>query len=175
MRNRTRIAVIALVAVLGVGAAGLAWAWFTETTTATASGGAGADLAPATVTTPLYVYDNSQNGLYPNHWADVKLTVANPSSNNVDITVTSVVPATSNPKNVSATTPNNSANRTYCEGLLTMNAGPTIAAESNDLVLAPGDSVVVVLTDAVSLDASADNRCQGMVFETNWSVVTQAS
>jgi hypothetical protein len=173
MRNRTRLAVIAIVAALGVTTIGVSWAWFTETQVADASGGAGADMLPMTVTAPVYVYENGQNGLYPNRWADLKLTVANPADNNINVTVTSVVPATTNPKNVSATIPNSSANRSYCEGLLIMSAGPTIAAEAGDLVLIPGESVVVVLDNAVALDPSADNRCQGMTFETQWNVVAQ--
>ncbi len=169
--------VVAGVAALGIATAGIGWAWFTENATAEAAGGAGGNLLPlATGTSAQYVYDTGHNGLFPNKNADVKITVTNPAENGVTVVVGDVVPAATNPKSVTALTPasvNTESNRNTCAGWLAVNANPNFAPESGDLELAPGDSVALVLSDAVALDYQATNICQGMTFTTQWDVVSE--
>ncbi len=178
MRKSIKMIAVSAAAVLGVATVGVGWAWFTESATAEATGGAGANMAALEVVgSPTYVYETGQNGLYPNHAANVKITVKNPSSNGIGVTITSVKPAATNPIVVTQLVPaavNTGTNQNTCKGWLSQPASitPTVPA-GEDLVLAPGDQVELTLANGVALSYEATNICQGMTFTTQWDIESQ--
>lgn len=159
MRNRTRIAVIALVAMLGIGAAGLAWAYFTGTTNATASGGVGGSLTSLEQVSTQYVYEPGQTALYPGHAADVRIEVKN--NNQVPVEIVTITAGA-----INTTTPG------CATALETVVSGHHIegASPANSFVIAAGATVVLKLPAGVKMKTTADNSCAGTGFATSWSI-----
>ncbi len=160
MRNRTRIAVIALVAMLGVGAAGLAWAWFNETTAATASGGSNANMVALDAGAASYTTDTADNKLWPNHFATVKIPLGN--TNPVPVELISV---TVNP---TGTTGSCAADLEQNASSLSMldDAGNAISG----FVIPANKTYTLVITNGVKLKATADTACQATSFTTGWDI-----
>ncbi|WP_433055568.1 hypothetical protein [Dactylosporangium sp. CS-033363] len=170
-----RTVLVAATLATTMGVSGYAFDTLMKTTDAKAGDGRAGDLKPLVVdpSTVRSIFD-SEDGLFPGHSADITMRVANP--NHVAMTITSITPAATSAKSVTAgTTPDDAATRAYCTDRLTLAPNPAYAIDDHPQTyrIPPTTEVTIVLRSAVTLSPETDNRCQRMKFETRWTVAGQ--
>ncbi|MEU4621776.1 hypothetical protein AB0G04_17600 [Actinoplanes sp. NPDC023801] len=142
MRTSVKRAVIvgtALAVTVGAGAAYAAW---TANGTGTVSAKAGTSQG---VTGTAVTVDGV---LYPGGKADAKISITNP--NQFPVMVTQIAP--------------NGTVTVAGAGCTAVNSAVALATKSLTQYIGAGDSVVVTLTDAVTMGDSSDNSCQDATF-----------
>ena len=164
-KRGTTIAVAGAVAAVAIGG-GVAWAAFSNSSESSAVNAGAAKLVTLTVSGTA-----EDTTLFPNQKTKVSLTVKN--TNDVPMKVTRVEPVALTDADITVAS-GNAADVTYCKGKLTLSGANNLA----DVLAAAnvqGDTIPVVVPDAIALSASADNRCQGMTFDTTWKVTTETN
>ncbi|MFI5906228.1 hypothetical protein [Dactylosporangium sp. NPDC051541] len=172
---RTLLTAASLAATMG--ASGYAFDGLLNSTEARVPDGRAGDLKPLVVREDsVHSTFDSEDGLFPGHSADISMRVANP--NHVAMTITSITPATTAAKSVTAgTTPDDSATRSYCTDRLTLDPNPVFNIDDHPSAyrIPPLTEVTIALRSAVTLSPDTDNRCQRMQFETRWTVAGQSA
>ncbi|GIF64971.1 hypothetical protein Ais01nite_30060 [Asanoa ishikariensis] len=163
MQKRSKRILAAALAVAGViAASGIAYAAFYYAPQATAQGAA-AKFGEITVTAEW----STTAPLLPGNAADVKLTIASPTNNNVQARISSItavnIPYTDIEGPLAADKPDCA---TWLIERVLGNPG---------IVLPPNSVVVVTIDDAITLHGDATVKCQGMTFPTKWNVQLDAT
>jgi hypothetical protein len=162
MRVISKIKPVIVLAAVGtlLGVTGFAVATFVQSSTADPVTGSTESFTSVTVT-------GAQTGvLLPGEAAYVTLTLTNPNSN-VKAKLVSVTAG-----EVIIDTIGNSVDTAYCQGQIQLS---TAGADSLFPTLAVSEAnYPFKLTDAVTLLADTDIRCQAMTFHTNWTAQFQA-
>ena len=177
--NRSDLKVLATTTTLAavLGGAGFVFTGLFPAIDASATDGRGGGLRPLTVDTATVrsTFD-SPDGLFPGHSADITMRVTNP--NRVAVTITSITPATQSAKQVTAgTTPDDEPTRAYCTDRLLLTSDPAFTLDDDPGArrLTAGAEATLLLRSAVTLNPDTDNRCQGMQFQTRWTVDGQSA
>jgi hypothetical protein len=172
---RTLLVAASLAGTMGV--SGYAFDNLFKTTDARVPDGRAGDLQPLLITQDsVHSIFDSEDGLFPGHSADISMRVTN--RNHVAMTITSITPAATTAKLVTAgTTPDDGATRAYCTDRLTLARNPVFAIDDHPSAyrIPPATEVTIVLRSAVTLNPDTDNRCQRMQFETRWTVAGQSA
>jgi hypothetical protein len=167
LSERSAMIVSGVAATVVIAGGTIAYGAFKGTGTASAGQQGTESFAPLTVTgtwigvtTPDNVLVSAR--MLPGESADVRITLTNPSANTVQGKVTTITPVKLNPSDI------NAANRARCVGALRFSSYRTTATDA--IVVARDSTVPVILKDAVTLDAAADDACAGMSFPTDFVV-----
>ena len=175
IRAEVRVLITATVVAASLGVAGFAFAGSFHKTEVHTTDGKGGELKPLVVKAgSVRSLFDSDDGLYPGHSADITMVVSNP--NQISMNITSISPAGNDAKTVkSGTTPDDTATRAYCTDRLTLAATPefTVDARAATRRISAAAEVTIVLHAAVSLNPDTENSCQGMQFDTKWTVASQ--
>jgi hypothetical protein len=159
MKNpiKTKRAAVAVLAAVGtIAAATTAWAVFSETTTANAEAQAGDLVALGLVGYPSTDYQGDENFLWPEHPADVLVTVKN--NNEIPVSVFDITDVS-----VTAT----GATRSGCAAHVTVNS---INLEGWPVTVAPTEEKPLRLVDLITLEDTAPNVCQSATFKTTLTI-----
>src|SRR4051794_41355247 len=126
-----RTLLVAATLATSLGASGYAFDGLLRTTDARAGDGRAGDLKPLIVRPDSVrsIFD-SEDGLFPGHSADITMRVANP--NHVSMTITSITPAATQSKSVTAgTTPDDQPTHAYCTDRLSLTPNPVFAIDNH--------------------------------------------
>lgn len=155
-----RKATVAVVLGLILGVSGFAAAAFTTNVSPWAPG------EVATAVHPEVIYGEVQAPLYPGYAEGVVIRVKN--TNPVPVSVTSVSHV--GYRNISDTAASHEGNATRLEDFLVNNLDDSSVVGT---VINPGQTVNLVLPDAVGLESVADDARQGHTFESGYFVAFQ--
>jgi hypothetical protein len=165
--NKKRVAVLGSgLAVAGLVIGGVAYAAFSQSASANTSGTAGSEkFAPLSASgtylgrlDPDGTYHADAKFLLPGESGDVSLKLTNPSSNTVQGKVVSIIPGALNDD---------------CSGKIKV--AKYTPNSTNAVVVKNGTFITVTLKDAVKLDASATEDCQGKTFTPTYTVKFEAT
>ncbi len=160
MRKSIKMIAVTGAAVLGISTVGIGWAYFTESTNANASGGGNASMSALVEGTASYVYDTTDNKLWPGHAADVRIPLTNNNAVAVEVVT------------VTAGTPTSGC------GDLTQSATTWAVVDGNGNAVASkqvpsGQTYTLVVTDGVALASAATNACENQGFSTAWTITAE--
>ncbi len=185
MQKRSKRILAATLAAVGtVAAAGVAWAAFRstgESQAVTVSGEtfsgvevSGAWLGRYNATTNTHA--GSTSALIPGEHGDVKLTLTNPAANTINGKVVGIKAKPVGENDIGgAVSPGNKAT---CAGKLNFAYFTPFAGDAVVPVIADtgaGGAREIILRDAVQLDPSATEICQGMTFPVAYEVTFEAT
>lgn len=166
MRNRTRIAVIALVAFLGLGATGLAWAYFSQTTSAQADGATG-NMSALVQGATTYEFPSSTDGkLWPGHSGNVIIPLEN--KNGVPVLVKTITGTA-----VGGSCASNISQSTSTWALYAPGVGAPVADQNSasNAIIPAGATYTLVITNGVTMNTTA--TCQNVNFSSTWSILAE--
>ena len=171
--TQKRAAVLAGVAAAGLAVAGtVAYAGYQRSATASAAGSASERFAPLSVSGEWLGRTGGGLKLLPGESGDVRVVLTNPASNSVSGKIVSITPVTVTQNDI--TGPVEGGDRAACAGWLSF-ASYQPSAPNLTVLGNTGQGVGVTLTNAVTLDAAATEKCSGMAFPTTFIVRFEAT
>ncbi len=159
MRKSIKAIAVTGAAVLGISTVGIGWAYFTETTNAQASGGGTANMSALAVDTPAYVYDSTDNKLWPGHAADVHIPLKNNNAVPVQIMSVAADSVTSDCSGISQD----------ASSIALWNGSTQVT----DGIIPNGATYTLVITDGVKMGTGATTACENLGFSTKWNIVAE--